>query len=105
MASVSASAGSLSQLGPSAPVSRKMAVLITPHSGLSMKRIDRMVGIDGMAQGRMKMPERILIHQRVWMKKPDSTIAASILKLMATTRNTRVLTTERKKIGSWASLT
>ena len=29
-------------------------LLMTPHSGLSMKRTDRMVGIDGTAQGRMK---------------------------------------------------
>src|SRR5437763_7353175 len=48
-----ASAGSFSQLGPSRPVKRKISELITPHSGLSMKRTDRMVGIDGTAQGRM----------------------------------------------------
>jgi hypothetical protein len=41
----SASVGSFSQLGPSSPVSLKMVVLITPHSGLSMKRTDRMVGM------------------------------------------------------------
>src|SRR5487761_2533655 len=42
----SASVGLLSQLGPSAPVSLKISVLTTPHSGLSMKRTDRIVGID-----------------------------------------------------------
>src|SRR6218665_581085 len=43
IAKLSASAGSLSQFGRSAPVSRKMVLLIPPHSGLSMKRIDKMV--------------------------------------------------------------
>src|SRR5262245_21742843 len=47
----SASVGSLSQLGPSSPVSRKIVELMTPHSGLSMKRTERMVGIDGTAHG------------------------------------------------------
>src|SRR5262249_23243699 len=61
----SASAGSLSQFGPSRPVRRKMVVLMTPHSGLSMKRTERMVGIDGTAHGRMNSTARILIHQRV----------------------------------------
>src|SRR5262245_56490505 len=69
---LSASVGSLSQLGPSSPVRRKMLVLMTPHSGLSMKRTDRMVGIDGTAHGRMKSTERILIHQRSCTKKPES---------------------------------
>src|SRR5258706_9889377 len=32
--------GSFSQLGPSSPVSRKITELITPHSGLNMKRIE-----------------------------------------------------------------
>src|SRR6185369_10413033 len=41
---LSASHGSLSQFGPSRPVSEKINVLITPHSGFSMKRTDRMVG-------------------------------------------------------------
>src|SRR6266480_7825041 len=46
-----ASLGSLSQLGPSAPVNLKIRWLTTPHSGLSMTRIDKIVGIDGTAQG------------------------------------------------------
>src|SRR6516225_540038 len=58
---VSASVGSFSQFGPSAPEKRKISWLMTPHSGLSMKRTDRMVGIDGTAHGRMKITERILI--------------------------------------------
>src|SRR5215213_2430080 len=49
--------GSLSQFGPSAPVRRKIVVLITPHSGLSMKRMERIVGIDGTAHGRMNSNE------------------------------------------------
>src|SRR5437764_14649562 len=48
----SASVGSFSQLGPSAPVRRKISVLITPHSGFSMNRTDRIVGIDDSAHGR-----------------------------------------------------
>ena len=101
----SASVGLLSQFGPSAPVSLKISVLITPHSGLSMKRTERIVGIDGSAQGRMKISDRSLIHQRSVTKKPDSTIAITILMLMATTRNTTVLMTLRKKIGSSNSFT
>ncbi len=57
--------GSLSQFGPSSKVSRKISWLITPHSGLSMKRSDMMVGIDGTAQGRMNSTESHLIQVRV----------------------------------------
>src|SRR5690349_22147258 len=94
------STGSFSQFGPSLPVSLKMIELITPHSGLSMKRTERIVGIDGTAHGRMNSSESTLIHQRLWMKKPDSTSAMSIFTLMATTMKTTVLITERRKIGS-----
>ena len=82
-----------------------MVLLITPHSGLSMKRTDRMVGIDGTAHGRMKSTASTLIHQRVCTKKPDSTSATTILMLIATTRKTTVLIAVRKKIGSSNSLT
>ncbi len=99
-----ASVGSLSQFGPSRPVRRKIVELMTPHSGLSMKRTDRMVGMEGTAHGRMNSTDSALIHQRVLMKKPDSTSATIILTLMATTRNTSVLTALRKKIGSSNSL-
>src|SRR3954466_7902373 len=58
----SASAGAFSQLGPSSPVSRKIVLLMTPHSGLSMKRTERIVGIDGTAHGRMNSTDRPLIH-------------------------------------------
>src|SRR5688572_22428842 len=61
----SASVGSFSQFGPSRPVMRKIVELITPHSGLSMKRTDRMVGMEGTAQGRMNSTDSALIHQRV----------------------------------------
>src|SRR5271169_2854995 len=67
----SAMAGSLSQFGPSSPVSLKISWLTMPHSGLSMKRTDRMVGIEGTAQGRMKSTDSHLIQERSWMKKPD----------------------------------
>src|SRR6185369_4580812 len=99
-----ARAGSLSQFGPSTPVRRKIVELITPHSGLSMKRTDRMVGIEGTAHGRMNSTDSTLIHQRAWMKNPDSIRATSILRLIATTRNTIVLMALRKKIGSSNSL-
>src|SRR5438477_5026622 len=95
-----ASAGSLSQFGPSIPVRRKISELITPHSGLSMKRTDRIVGIDGTAHGRMKSSDSALIHQRFCTKKPDSTIATTIFRLIATTMNTMVLIAVRRKIGS-----
>src|ERR1700686_2966802 len=64
IAMVSATVGSLSQFGPSSPVSLKINVLITPHSGLSMKRTDRMVGIEGTAQGRMNRTDSHLIQER-----------------------------------------
>src|SRR3954452_3349223 len=80
MAKVSASQGSLSQFGPSSAVSLKMIWLITPHSGLSMKRIDRIVGIDGTAHGRMKRNERMRIHQRGCAKKPESSSATIIFR-------------------------
>src|SRR6478735_6969549 len=100
MENASASVGSLSQLGPSMPVKRKISELITPHSGLSMKRTERMVGIEGTAQGRMNSTESTLIHQRLCRKKPDSSSAIIILMLIATTRKTSVLIAVRKKIGS-----
>src|SRR5687768_15284723 len=78
-----ASVGSLSQFGPSMPVILKIRVLMTPHSGLSMKRIDKMVGMDGTAQGRMKMTDSALIHQRVFRKNPDRNSAIIILTFTA----------------------
>src|SRR6267142_2750283 len=62
---LSASVGLLSQLGPSRPVRRKMVVLITPHSGLSMKRTERMVGIDGTAHGRMKSTVLMAVRKKI----------------------------------------
>ncbi len=59
----SASVGSLSQFGPSAPVNRKISELMIPHSGLSMNRNDRIVGIDGTAQGRMNSSDSHLIQR------------------------------------------
>ena len=95
----------MSQFGPSRPVSLKIVVLITPHSGFSMKRTERMVGIDGSAHGRMKISESTLIHQRSVTKKPESTIAITILMLIATMMKISVLTTVLKKIGSSNSFT
>src|SRR6185436_7375826 len=97
--------GSFSQLGPSAAVSLKITVLITPHSGLNMKRIEKMVGIDGTAQGSRKITDIQRIHGRSCTKKPDSQSASRNFRLTATTRKTSVLTAVRKKIGSAKSLT
>src|SRR3977135_1540885 len=88
MDSDSASAGSFSQLGPSSPVSLKISVLITPHSGLSMKRTDRMVGIDGTAQGSTNSTASTFTHQRLWVKKPDRKRAIAIFPLIANIQNT-----------------
>ena len=79
----------MSQLGPSAPVKRKISELMIPHSGFSMKRIDRIVGIDGTAHGRMNSSDSHLIHVRATMKNPDRTSATIILTLIAMTRNAR----------------
>src|SRR5882757_10254638 len=105
IAMVSATVGSLSQFGPSSPVSLKISVLTTPHSGLSMKRTERMVGIDGTAHGRMNSTESHLIQERDWMKKPDRNSATTIFRLMPTGRKNSVLTAERAKIGSFQSST
>ena len=96
---------SLSQLGPSKPVSWKIWVLITPHSGFSMKRTDKMVGIEGRAQGKMNNKDMALIHHLLCKKKPDKTMAMTIFTLMATTKKTTVFTAVRKNMGSSNSLT
>src|ERR1041384_6472060 len=77
--SARASDGSFSQFGPSSPVSEKIRVLMTPHSGLSMKRTEMMVGIDGTAQGSTNSTARIFTHQRLWVKKADRKRAIAIL--------------------------
>src|ERR1700761_3391472 len=91
IAMVSATTGSLSQFGPSSPVNLKISWLTMPHSGLNMNRTDRMVGMDGTAQGRMNSTDSHLIQGRCCTKKPDSNSAITILKLMPITRNTSVL--------------
>ena len=101
----SASQRSLSQFGPSSPVSLKITWLMTPHSGFSMKRIDRIVGIDGTAHGRMNSTESHLIHGLAVTKNPDNSSAAIILRLIATTRKTSVLTTDSANTGSLTSWT
>src|SRR4051812_4071697 len=50
----SARVGSFSQFGPSMRKKWNRVLLITPHSGFSMNRTERIVGIDGTAHGRMK---------------------------------------------------
>ena len=90
----------MSQFGPSAPVYWKISELMRPHSGFSMNRNDRIVGIEGTAHGRMKSSDSHLIHVRVCTKKPESVSAIAILTLMAISRNASVLKTDRRKIGS-----
>ena len=95
MESDRARVGSFSQFGPSSPVKEKIRVLITPHSGLSMKRTEMMVGIDGTAQGNTNRTASIFTHQRLCVKKPDRKSAITIFTLIATIRNTSVFTTVR----------
>ena len=70
-----------------------------------MKRTDRMVGIDGTAQGSTNSTASHFTHQRFWVKKPDRNSAITIFTLMPTIRNTSVLTAVRRKIGSCSSST
>src|SRR4029077_20443232 len=84
MESDRARVGSFSQFGPSSPVSEKIRVLITPHSGLSMKRTEIIVGIDDTAQGSTNSTASIFTHQRLCVKKPDRKSAITIFTLIAT---------------------
>ena len=68
-----------------------------------MKRIDRIVGIDGTAHGKMNSTDSHLIHGRAWTKKPARNNATIILMLIATMMKISVLTTEPAKIGSLTS--
>src|SRR5687768_1001192 len=97
--------GSFSQFGPSIKVSLKMVELITPHSGLNMKRIEKMVGIDGTAHGSRNSTDIQRIQTRSCTKNPDSQSANRNFRFTATSRKTTVLTAVRMKIGSANSLT
>src|ERR1700719_1296525 len=101
IAMLSATAGSVSQFGPSSPVNLKINWLIPPHSGLNMKRTDKMVGIDGTAQGRMNNTDSHLIQVRCCAQKPERNSGISILMLMPIRRKISVLSAARAKIGSW----
>ena len=57
-----------------------------------------MVGIEGTAQGRMKITLSQRIHGRAAAKKPDSNSARNSLRLMPMPRNTTVLTSVRRKM-------
>src|ERR1700687_2710561 len=105
IASDNASVGSLSQFGPSSPVRLKMKWLMIPHSGLNMKRMDRIVGIDGTAHGRMKSSDSHRSQARACTKKPDRNSATIILRLMPTIRNASVLATDLGNTGSASKLT
>ncbi len=75
-----------------------------PHSGFSMNRNDRIVGIDGTAHGRMNTSDSHLIQVLARMKNPDSTSAAMNLRLTATTRKISVFSTVFGNTGSSSSL-
>src|ERR1700704_6425974 len=96
----SASGGLLSQFGPSSAVRRKMTELMIPHSGFSMKRIEKMVGIAGTAQGMMKITDSQRIQRRSCTKKPERYSASTNLTFTAINKKNTVLTTVVKKTGS-----
>src|SRR3954453_19211171 len=84
--------GSSSQFGPSIWKYLNRMLLIMPHSALSIQRNDRIVGIDGIAQGRMKMKLTQRTQRAEWTKNPDSNRARTILTLTPSSRNSAVLT-------------
>src|SRR6185295_1684008 len=100
IAIVRPSVGSLSQFGPSSAVRRNQTELIRPHSGFSMKRIEKIVGIAGTAHGMMKITDSQRIHRRSWTKKPERYSASRNLRLTATSKKIIVFTTVRKNTGS-----
>src|SRR6266850_2463537 len=79
-----ASGGLVSQLGPSIWNQRKRSEFTTPHSGLSMKRIEKIVGIAGTAQGMMKITDSQRIQARSCTKKPERNSAMANFTLTAT---------------------
>src|SRR5438874_1574562 len=105
IAMVRPSVGSFSQLGPSSAVRRNHTELIRPHSGFSMKRMEKMVGIAGTAQGMMKITDSQRIQARSCTKNPDRKSASANLTFTATMRKTIVFTTVRKNTGSSNSVT
>jgi hypothetical protein len=60
-----------------------------------MNRIDKLVGMEGTAQGKMKIKESHLIHVRLWTKNPDKNNAKSIFKLMPIAKKKIVFITVR----------
>src|SRR5262249_35208186 len=90
------SAGSLSQFGPSSAVRRNHTELIRPHSGFSMKRIEKIVGIAGTAHGMMKITDSHRIHARSLTKNPERKSASANFRFTATSRKMMVFTTVRK---------
>src|SRR5438128_9689185 len=84
---------SLSQFGPSTWKSLKMRLLTRPHSGFSMKRKERMVGMEGTAQGRMNITDSTRIQVRSCTKKPDRKSASRNLTLTTTSTKSSVLST------------
>ena len=92
--------GSFSQFGPSIAVSLKITELITPHSGLNMKRIEKIVGIDGTAHGSRKSTDSQRIQARSCTKKPESHSASRNFRVHRDQQEHTVLIAVRMKIGS-----
>ena len=95
-----ASSGCTSHHGPSMPNRSQRRPLSIPHSELSIQRNEKIVGIEGTAQGRMKITLSQRIQGRCRAKKPDSSRARKSLRLIPMPRNTTVLKAVRVKIGS-----
>jgi len=87
--------GRTSHQGASMPNQYQRMLLSMPHSEFSIHRNDRMVGIEGTAQGRMKMMDSQRIQGLVEAKKPDSSNARNSLRLMPMPRKIAVLITVR----------
>ncbi len=84
MSEPSASQRWFSQDGALMPVRSQIRLLIRPQLPFSIQWIDRKVGSAGIAQGRMKTTSSALTHQRLRMKKPDSSSARNMLRFTPT---------------------
>ncbi len=93
----------MSQPGPSTPNHLKMSAFTIPHSGLSIHRKERIVGIDGAAQASRNSTDSHRTQRASWRKNPERPSAMNIFRFTATSRKTTVLTIVEKKTGSWNS--
>ena len=94
----------MSQPGPSIWNHLKSNAFNIPHSGFSIQRKDRIVGIEGMAHAIRNRTESQRIQAFSCRKKAESASASSIFTLTATSRKTIVLTIVEANTGSSKSL-